>query len=69
MGGRKPSPLTTLNMDEEKARVRKEYSRDGVSQKMMTFRVDLDVLEMLAHAPNKGRLINDAVREWYRNHQ
>lgn len=56
-------------MENEKVRVRKEYSRDGVSQKMMTFRVDLDVLEMLAHAPNKGRLINDAVREWYRNHQ
>lgn len=56
-------------MEKEKVRVRKEYSRHGVSQKMMTFRVDLDVFEMLEHAANKGRLINDAVRELYRNHQ
>lgn len=55
-----------MKTEKEKLRVRKEYSKDGASQKMMSFRVDLDVLELLEHAPNKGRLINDAVREWFR---
>ncbi len=54
---------------QEKERVRKAYAPKGEkSQKMMTFRVDLEVWDMLEHVPNKGRLINDLVREWFSKH-
>lgn len=51
-------------MKEEKERVRKEYSKEGRSQKHMGFRIDFDVVEILSKVENKGRLINQLVREW-----
>ena len=47
---------------ETKERVRKAYSPAGsVSQKMMSFRVDLDNVEWLSQQHNKGRYINDLI--------
>lgn len=52
---------------EEKARVRKEYAKGGSSQKMMTLRVDLDLMDWLTGQPNKGRYINNLIRaDWER---
>ena len=34
------------------------------TQKMMAFRCDNDVAEILATVANKGRLLNDLVKEW-----
>ena len=45
--------------------VRKKSKWAVISQKMMSFRVDLDVLEKLQEEPNKGRLINNLLREHY----
>lgn len=48
---------------------RKSRSKNGErTQKMMTFRVDNDVAAILAAARNKGRLINNVIREWARTH-
>ena len=48
---------------------RKSRSKNGErTQKMMTFRVDNDVSAILASARNKGRLINNVIREWARAH-
>ena len=47
---------------EEKARVRKAYAARGeTSQKMVTFRCDLDNIEWLTSKTNKGRYINDLI--------
>lgn len=59
---------TNINaMEEEKnsrQRVRKTPSANGSqSQKMMNFRLDLDLLDWLSTKPNKGRYINDLIRE------
>lgn len=51
-------------MNEEKKsseRIRKNYSRNEVSQKMMAFRIDLENLEWLQQFPNKGRYINELI--------
>lgn len=53
-------------MEEKKERVRKEYSKDGKSQKHMGWRADFDVIEILKTVENKGRLINNLIREWAR---
>ena len=54
---------------DQKARIRKAYShKEGVTQKMMTFRADYDVIEILQSVVNKGRLINDLVRAWATSH-
>lgn len=43
----------------EKEKVRKGGQTQGVrTQKMMSFRVDNDLIEWLNECPNKGRLIN-----------
>lgn len=48
---------------------RKARSKNGErSQKMMSFRVDDDVRQVLEAAANKGRLINDLLREWAKAH-
>lgn len=50
---------------QEKERVRKEGRKLGQrTQKMMAFRCDNDVAEILATVANKGRLLNDLVKEW-----
>lgn len=51
-------------MEQKKERLRKEYAKGGSSQKMMAFRADSDVVEILATVANKGRLINDLVKRW-----
>lgn len=52
-----------MEKKEEKTRVRKEYSRDGSAQKMMSFRVDNDLLPFLSRSRNKGRYLNNLVRK------
>ena len=45
-------------------RVRKEYGKKGErTQKMMSFRVDNDLIEWLESQPNKGRYINNLIAE------
>lgn len=47
------------------ASVRKA-SRHGVTtQKMMAFKIDLDLAEKMQGERNKGRLINDLLRQHY----
>ena len=51
--------------EKEQERQRKADIKKGQrTQKMMTFRADLDVVGLLASVQNKGRLLNDLVREW-----
>lgn len=50
---------------EEKERIRKAGRKAGqTTQKMMAFRVDNEVAEILATVANKGRLLNELVKEW-----
>lgn len=46
-------------MEEKKERIRKERQRGTVTQKMMSFRVDIENAEYLEQFQNKGRYIND----------
>lgn len=47
---------------ERKERVRRVYAEKGTrSQKMMTFRIDLENVDFLEHQGNKGRYINDLI--------
>lgn len=49
---------------EEAVRVRKEYGKKGErTQKMMSFRVDNDLIEWLESQPNKGRYINNLIAD------
>lgn len=49
---------------EERERVRKEYGKKGErTQKMMSFRVDNDLIEWLESQPNKGRYINNLIAD------
>lgn len=53
---------------EDKKRIRKEYKKqDGRSQKVQSYRMDLDIVEKLKSVENKGRLINDLLREYFRS--
>lgn len=50
---------------EPEERVRKEYAPKGQrGQKHISFRIDLDLLELLERQPNKGRAINEALRQY-----
>lgn len=49
----------------EKERVRKQSTWGKVTQKMMTFKIDLDLLERLQQEVNKGRLLNNLLRKHY----
>jgi len=45
-------------------RVKKEYTQDGQrGQKMFNFRCDLENIEYLNKQPNKGRFLNELIRE------
>ena len=47
----------------QRERVRKKPTPNGSqSQKMMNFRLDLDLLPWLNSKPNKGRYLNDLIR-------
>lgn len=48
--------------DEEKVLLRKAGRTSGVvTQKMVSFRLDIDNMEWLDRQPNKGRYINDLI--------
>lgn len=48
--------------NETRERIRKAYAPKGErSQKMVTFRADLDNIEWLERQPNKGRYINNLI--------
>lgn len=53
---------------EEKERQRKEFKHGMITQKMMSFKVDLDLCDWLKTVANKGRLINQLLRQ-YRDNQ
>lgn len=50
--------------EEEKKSVRKEYAKhgEGNQQKMMSFKLDIDLLDWLKTFVNKGRYINTLIR-------
>lgn len=54
---------------EEQVRIRKEWKHGVVTQKMMSFKIDLDLVEYLGTKPNKGRYINDLIRKEKDSHQ
>lgn len=55
-------------MEEKKDRVRKAGIQKGQrTQKMMAFRIDADVQAILEKCQNKGRVVNEAVKEWWRS--
>lgn len=46
-------------------RQRKEWKRGtGSTQKMVSFRLDADLIPLLENVENKGRLINNLLREF-----
>lgn len=48
----------------ENKQERKAYAKRGQrSQKMVTFRLDNELIDQLEQVQNKGRFINDAIRE------
>lgn len=52
-----------MEAQNEKQRIRKADIKKGErTQKMMTFRCDLDNVEWLEQQANKGRYINDLIR-------
>lgn len=52
-----------MEVQNEKQRIRKADIKKGErTQKMMTFRCDLDNVEWLEQQANKGRYINDLIR-------
>lgn len=46
--------------------MRKEYQHGKVTQKMLSFKIDLDILARLKQEVNKGRLINNLLRDHYK---
>lgn len=47
---------------EPRAQARKRYARSGErSQKMVTFRLDIENAAWLSQQPNKGRYINELI--------
>lgn len=56
-------------MDKEKqstASIKKAFVRSvGRTQKMVSFRLDNDLIERLNQEPNKGRLINNLLRKYF----
>lgn len=53
-------------MEEKKERIKKEYDRkNGQTQKLMTFRCDLENIEALKTIANRGRLINSLLRDYF----
>lgn len=52
-------------MEQKKQRIKKEYStKGGRTQKLISFRADFDVVAILEEVTNKGRLLNNLVKEW-----
>lgn len=55
-------------MEEEKQKqLRKQRVKNGErTSKMVSFRADELTVQILAKVANKGRLINDLVKQWWR---
>lgn len=52
----------------KKPGVRKDNIKRGQrTQKMMSFRIDDEVQDILNKVTNKGRLINDLIKEWWKS--
>lgn len=52
----------------KKPGVRKDNIKRGQrTQKMMSFRIDDEVQDILEKVTNKGRLINDLIKEWWKS--
>ena len=47
---------------QEQVRIKKEWKHGVITQKMMAFKIDLDLIEYLNTKPNKGRYINDLIK-------
>lgn len=46
---------------------RKKYAKAGVKTgKMCSYRLDWETMDILDHVGNKGRLINDLIKEWWK---
>ena len=55
-----------MTNETEKSPLRKEGRKRGeVTQKMVTFRLDTDLLTWVNMQPNKGRYINNLIRSDY----
>ena len=55
-------------MEQEKERLRKVGRKKGqLTQKLMAFRIDEDVQDILEKVQNKGRVVNEAVKEWWQS--
>lgn len=53
--------------EKEDKQQRKQRAKNGEkTSKMMSFRADELTLQILAKVQNKGRLINDLVKQWWR---
>lgn len=53
--------------EKEDKQLRKQRAKNGEkTSKMMSFRADELTLQILAKVQNKGRLINDLVKQWWR---
>lgn len=53
-------------MEEKAKQIRKSYAKRGAcNSKMMSFRCDGDNLGFLAKVANKGKLINDLLRDYF----
>lgn len=53
--------------EKEEKQLRKQRAKNGEkTSKMMSFRADELTLQILAKVQNKGRLINDLVKQWWR---
>lgn len=66
--GAQPPTLSKINNDMEqqelqKPRTRKAWKHGERTQKMMSFRLDADLVAYLGAWANKGRLINELLRQ------
>lgn len=61
-------PLTnnTQQVMDSKERERKAFKWGERTQKMMSFKVDLDLVQHLQGVKNKGRLINNLLRDFFK---
>lgn len=54
-----------MKQQDQEKQTRKKYAKKGErGQKMVTFRLDLDLDETLSEQTNKGRFLNDLIRKW-----
>lgn len=54
--------------EKEEKQLRKQRAKNGErTSRMMSFRADEQTLLILAKVQNKGRLINDLVKQWWRH--